>query len=117
MLREKAVFNKAALKDHKGPVVSHSESHRLSAATSPMIICSMALVPLFPLDEWKTLVPTLSCRAEGPFCFQLGGGGGMQRGRVRQRAPNRREHPRMPAAWRQSIRRDTLESYRELPSI
>lgn len=90
MLREKAVFNKAALKDHKGPVVSHSESHRLSAATSPMIICSMALVPLFPLDEWKTLVPTLSCRAEGPFCFQLGGGGGNAAGAGQTEGPKQK---------------------------
>ena len=66
MLRE-GCAQQAALKDHKGPVVSHSKSRQLSAVTSPTIILSMALVPLFPLDEWKTLVPHDIIGQKAPF--------------------------------------------------
>lgn len=103
--------HRAALNDHKGPVVSRSELPTISSDKSKENMFYGFGFPFFALDTWKTLLPKLSYRAEIPFCFCLGGVWGL-----RQKAPNRREDPRMSAPWRVSFG-DASESYIELHSV
>ena len=103
------MLNKAALNEHKGPVVSHSERHQVSTVTRPTKTRSRLWFSfLFP-----SCIKNPSTQATlGQEALFVSEGGILE---VNQEAPNRRECSRKSATWRVSYRH-TLESYRKSPS-